>query len=232
MSYAPLTQLQGYLELLRDQRAQLDASTQGLFLDFALQGCEELKRLVTTILDAAQATNGIRPPQAEVLSVAQVIGDTLSQVDPHTRDAYTLRLDVPETLAIRADPQYTRQVLRNLLTNAFTYAPRQTAVVIGAAPYDGDGSSGMVRLCIKDAGPGIPPSEAPLLFEQFVRLQRDLAGTTQGTGLGLYMSKQLVEAMEGRIWVESTGIPGQGSCFCFTLPLAPSPPQGEKASAL
>ena len=222
----PLTQLQGYLELLRDHREKLDASTQARFLDLALRGCDKLNLLVNTVLDAAAANNGMRPPHSEVLSVAEVIEDTLSQVDPQTRAAYALQLDVPETLAIRADAQYTRQVLRNLLTNAFKFAPRQTPVVIRAVPCESDGDSPpvMARVSIKDAGPGIPPAEVPLLFEQFVRLQRDLGGIRQGTGLGLYISKRLVEAMEGRIWVESTGIPGEGSCFCFTLPLALSPP--------
>jgi len=75
-------------------------------------------------------------------------------------------------------------------------------------------------VCVKDEGPGIPPALAPLLFEQFVRLPRDLSGPTPGTGLGLYISRQLVEAMGGRIWIESTGLPDQGSCFCFALPQA------------
>jgi signal transduction histidine kinase len=230
----PLTQLQGYLELLRERREQLDAATQAHFLDQALEGSEELHLLVNNVLDAAMATNGMRPPRSEVLMVAEVVQDTLSHVDPQTRQAYALHLDVPETLTIQADPQYTRQVLRNLLSNAFKYSPQQTAVVISATPWEheGDGSVSMVRLCVKDAGLGIPAAEAPLLFEQFVRLQRDLSGPTQGTGLGLYISKQLVEAMGGRIWVESPGVPGQGSCFSFTLPHAPPPPQRDKASTL
>jgi signal transduction histidine kinase len=69
-------------------------------------------------------------------------------------------------------------------------------------------------------GPGIPPAEIPLLFEKFVRLQRDIAGSIRGTGLGLYICKQLVEAQEGRIWVESSGRTGEGSRFCFILPAA------------
>jgi len=71
---------------------------------------------------------------------------------------------------------------------------------------------------VKDAGPGIPPDELSSLFGQFARLKRDISGSVRGSGLGLYISRQLVEAMEGQIWAESTGIPGQGSCFCFTLP--------------
>jgi len=79
----------------------------------------------------------------------------------------------------------------------------------------------MILISVKDVGPGIPPEELPLLFGQFVRLKRDLSGSVRGTGLGLYVSKQLVEAMKGRIWVESTGRVGEGSRFCFTLPAAP-----------
>ena len=71
---------------------------------------------------------------------------------------------------------------------------------------------------MQDAGPGIPPEDIPLLFGKFVRLKRDLASSIRGTGLGLYLSKQLVAAMGGSIWVESTGVAGQGSRFYFTLP--------------
>jgi len=70
---------------------------------------------------------------------------------------------------------------------------------------------------VQDEGPGIPSEEQPLLFQKFVRLKRDLAGPIQGTGLGLYMCKQLVEAMNGTIRVESSGNKGEGSRFCLTL---------------
>src|SRR5258707_14988990 len=66
----------------------------------------------------------------------------------------------------------------------------------------------------------IPPAEIPMLFGKFVRLKRDVVGPVRGTGLGLYICKQLVEAMGGRIWVESSGIAGEGSRFYFTLPAA------------
>ena len=79
-----------------------------------------------------------------------------------------------------------------------------------------------VCLSIQDAGPGIPPEELPLLFEKLVRLKRDLAGPTRGTGLGLYICKHLVEAMGGHIWVESSGRMGEGSRFCITLPYSTS----------
>lgn len=71
---------------------------------------------------------------------------------------------------------------------------------------------------MRDYGLGIPPKQAPLLFERFVRLPRDLASTVIGNGLGLHLCKTLVEAMGGRIWIESSGEPGEGSTFRFTLP--------------
>jgi signal transduction histidine kinase len=162
----------------------------------------------------------MKPPRCEVLHVAEVFQDVLAHVDPATREAYRVHVECEAELSLWADAQYTRQVLRNLLSNAFKYSPTHTTVVLSVSLCEGEdaGSSRMTRLCVKDEGTGIPPDEAPLLFEHFVRLPRDLAGPVQGTGLGLSISKQLVEAMGGRIWIESAGVAGQGSRFCFTLP--------------
>lgn len=218
----PLTQLRGYLELLQTHSGQLDEAKQKLFLDNALRGCDELEALVRGVLDATETIGGVKPPSCESLLVEEVIQDVLAQVDPQTREAFAIHLDIPQALAVWADPQYTRQVLRNLLSNAFKYSTTQKDIKISAAldtSQRGD-SSGMVCVSVKDSGPGIPASEAALLFEKFVRLKRDLSGSMPGTGLGLYICKQLVEAMGGRIWVESAGIPEQGSCFSFTLPQA------------
>jgi len=78
---------------------------------------------------------------------------------------------------------------------------------------------------VRDRGLGIPQRDVAKLFERFVRLERDIAGPARGTGVGLYMCRMLVEAMGGRIWVESSGVPGEGSTFSFVLPA--SPPQRE-----
>jgi signal transduction histidine kinase len=218
----PLTQLRGYLELLQAHGGRLDEEKRELFLEYALRGCDELETLVEGVLDATETIDGVKPPRCESLLIEDILRDVLARVDPQTREAFTIHLDLLPALAVWADPQYTRQVLRNLLSNAFKYSTTQKEVKISAAPDTGQRSSlpGMVRVSVKDSGPGIPAGEAALLFEKFVRLKRDLSGSTPGTGLGLYICKQLVEAMGGRIWVESEGIPGQGSCFSFTLPRA------------
>lgn len=76
----------------------------------------------------------------------------------------------------------------------------------------------MVKVSIIDQGYGVPPAKQAVIFERFVRLERDMHGTTRGSGLGLAITRQLVEAMHGTISVESSGIEGKGSTFSFTLP--------------
>jgi len=126
-------------------------------------------------------------------------------------------------------------VLRNLLSNATKYAAHDTPIIVSAALYGAlvqrDHPSPEICISVKDSGPGIPPENISSLFGQFVRLQRDISGKVRGTGLGLYVSKQLVEAMGGKIWVESTGVAGEGSTFRFTLPCVPHPRVVAKVTA-
>jgi signal transduction histidine kinase len=219
----PLTEVYGYLELLSTYNESLDTTTQATFLDHALHGCEELHRLVNNILDTMHSDAQLKPPQVQNLLVAQTVKEVLELFNPQTIQEYEIHMCIPETLMVRADPQYLRQVLRNLLSNAFKYSPPQTVVTISASSITESGAaktppSSFVCISVKDSGPGIASEDIPLLFGKFVRLQRDLSGPIRGTGLGLYISKHIVEAMGGRIWVESSGIAGQGSKFCFLLP--------------
>ncbi len=221
----PLTEMYGYLDLLSEYQGQLDAKTQSQFLVRAKEGCQELILLINHVMDALAVTEEVKSPQCELLAVAPLVCDVLDHLDPRKEEVDRLHLSIPEQLTVWANGQLLRQVLRNLLSNAFKYCPKPAAVVVNAALIDtgirGTGSAPQVCISVQDAGPGIPPVELPLLFQKFVRLQRDLSGTVRGSGLGLYISKQFVEAMEGCIWVESTGIAGQGSQFYVTLPCQP-----------
>ena len=219
----PLTEVAGYIELLREHHEQLDPQAQAIFLEYAAQGCEELLISVNNVLDAAEVSDDFQPPHPAELAISEVVQTALEQFDPRRLQEHPLQVEVPEQLTAWADARYTCQILRNLLSNAFKYSPTDTPVVIGAAlreisTQDAQ-TTPQVCISVQDAGPGIPPAESPLLFQKFVRLHRDLSGTVRGTGLGLYLSKRFVEAMGGRIWVESTGTAGQGSCFYFTLPI-------------
>lgn len=216
----PLTAMHGYLELLQEYNEQLDAATQATFIKQVIHGCEELQLLVNNVLDAIQGNLQGKAPQFADLPLARVVWEVLDFFEPQKRQAYQMRVDIPEALTVRADRQYVMQVLLNLLSNAFKYSPLHTSVTVSAALSGTAGTieDQLVRICVTDTGPGIPPSDIPLLFEKFVRLKRDLVGSVRGTGLGLYLSKQFVEAMGGCIWVESSGIAGEGSRFYFTLP--------------
>jgi len=219
----PLTQVYGYLELLGNFHDTLSSEKRARFTFQATQGCETLLMLINTILDAAGTDAHLSPLQAQELFVADHVHEVLEQFEPLQRQEHPVYLEIAEGLVVQADPQSFCRVLRNLLSNAFKYSPPGTRVRIVATRSDpitqsSDGPTSQVCICVQDTGPGIPPEDISLLFGKFVRLKRDQASAIRGTGLGLYISKQLVEAMGGRIWVESAGIVGQGSRFYFTLP--------------
>jgi len=223
----PLTEVYGYLELLAGYSGQLDDTTQMIFLKRAIDGCEELQMLINDVLETVRADNQPQVPHLQDILINQAVKDVLELFDLRTMQDYDLQITISETLMVRADPQYLRRVLRNLLSNAFKYTPPHTALVIDATltinTPTGIPSSPSVCISVKDSGPGIPPDDISLLFQKFGRLNRDTSGPIRGVGLGLYISKRLVEAMNGQIWVESLGIVGQGSRFCFTLPLVVNP---------
>ena len=220
---SPLTALCGWLDILESYHEKLDTATQAIYLHRAKESSKALTCLVNNILEAGQVSGKVKPLQLEACFVARIIREELEQLDPREVEAYTIQLDIMEQLTVWADQQYLRQILRNLLSNAFKYSPRHSLVLIKAAYEDAEHATlkeavPHVAISVKDTGLGIPPAEQSLLFEKFVRLKRDLKGTVRGSGLGLYISKQLIEAMGGRIWIESSGRAGEGSCFCFTLP--------------
>jgi signal transduction histidine kinase len=221
----PLTEMQGYLELLNEHAGKIDTQMQATFLAHALHGCEELHHLIDTVLDALRGNLRHSPPRTQVLAVAPVVEEVLHLFGPQTRQDYQMVLDVADHLTVIADRGYLHRVLLNLLSNAFKYSPKGATVSISAQPYhprfQEHTATESLCICVKDTGPGIPPAESALLFSRFVRLHRDVAGSIRGTGLGLFICKQLVETLGGQIWVESAGMAGEGSRFCFTLPTAP-----------
>ena len=113
---------------------------------------------------------------------------------------------------ITADPGKISQVISNLVDNAIKYTPSGSVEV---KVSDGEGK---VRIAIKDSGVGLTPEMMPKLFEKFVRADDAGKVNYSGTGLGLYVAKQMVEAHKGKIWAESEGV-GKGSTFIVELPV-------------
>ncbi len=217
----PLTEVYGYVELLREYQEKLDSATHTRFLYNASEGCKELNHLVNNVLDALTVSDGSRSVHCEHIYVKRIVHDMVEQTFGHSERLQHIHINIPEQLTAWGNQQYLRQVLRNLLSNAGKYTPPRSSILIKSEMLEHEDSPNEVCISVQDSGPGIPPGEQPLLFHKFVRLKRDLLGNVRGSGLGLYVSKQLIEAVSGRIWVESTGIAGEGCRFRFTLPVAP-----------
>ncbi|WP_338248864.1 sensor histidine kinase [Dictyobacter halimunensis] len=215
----PLTEVKGYLELLRENYPQLDADSAANFLDHACHGCGELESLIDNILEATQLDISISSADIAVISLAEIAQGVIDRLDSQQHE---IQLDISDDLAARASRQQLERVLHNLLSNAIKYSPADTRITVSATLIS-NRLPACPDICIRvqDMGEGVPAADMPMLFQKVMRLKRDMTGSVRGTGLGLFICKHLVETMGGRIWVESTGVPGQGSCFCFTLPGVP-----------
>ena len=131
-----------------------------------------------------------------------------------TSDDATIAVSIPAVLPkVAGDAERTRQVLTNLVDNAIKYSPHGGAIELGVEAGDG-----YARFTVRDEGLGIPLGEQKRIFEKFYRLDPDQRRGIGGSGLGLYISRELVRSMNGTIWVVSD--PGKGATFTFELPLA------------
>jgi signal transduction histidine kinase len=245
----PVMLLQGYVELLRLKGNTLSAERRDDLVQRASRAGESLAHLVQSILDTRRVDQQAKDFAPEAVPVAETVVTAASLVDPGQGKGVEreLHVQVPHELSIWGEKVRLQQILTNLLSNAIKYSVAGTPVEVNARVVSealprsntwrlqrrnaGAGHAGrrMVEIQVRDHGLGIPPDQAPLLFQRFVRLPRDLASTTVGNGLGLYLCRELTAAMGGRIWVESTGVEGEGSTLYLRLPLA-SPSAGAEAA--
>jgi signal transduction histidine kinase len=212
-------------------------------LERALRASRDLKEILRNVLDVGVSEAEVsKQLQLEDLNVRTIVQQAMDTFDPSelgepwlektTLKSRPVSLDIAPDLAMRADGGRTRQVLVNLLSNALKYSEASSPIAISANLMESDGlrvagqpripAGKWIQIKVRDWGLGIPPRDQALLFIRFVRLARDAASSTRGTGVGLYICRVLVQAMGGQIWIESTGIPGMGSVFGFVLPAAQS----------
>ncbi|MGD9375676.1 MAG: ATP-binding protein [Anaerolineae bacterium] len=207
----PVALIKGYAETLRREDADWDREFMQESLDVIGEEADRLTHLIDDLLEASRIQAGglkLEPTDINLPRLAEkVIDGFRTQTDVHD---FELDFD-PNFPLVWADPQRLREVLNNLVSNAVKYSPSGGTVWIGGR-VDRAG----VTVYVADQGIGIPAEEQERIFDRFHRVDSSLRRDTEGTGLGLYLVKAIVEAHGGRVWVESA--PGRGSIFMFTLP--------------
>jgi PAS domain S-box-containing protein len=204
----PLNSVLGFSQILQ---MELTSADQRELVDHIFKSGSHLLELINEVLDISRVESGHINVVLEAVSLADVVAECVRIVTPHA-DELNISLTVDEGIdfLVLADQQRLTQVVLNLLSNAIKFNGDHGTVRIG-----GERSGGTVRLTVTDSGPGIEASLLPRLFTAFDRLDADRKGIL-GTGLGLALSKSLMEAINGTIGVEST--PGAGSTFWIELP--------------
>ena len=228
---SPIMALQGYIGLAKElvERSQADAA--GEMLTKGAEVADHLADLVRSILAVRRLREAELAPKLEAVELAPTLQDVLHTVammfdaQGPVGDA-RFRLLVADDLIVSANTERLQEVFSNLLTNAVKYSPPGTPIIIAAQAATANQrrqlgmTDPMILISVRDYGAGIPPEQTLHLFEPFTRLERDEQSTVVGTGLGLAICKAHVLAMKGQIWVESTGIAGEGSTFVVALPAA------------
>ncbi len=208
----PLTSILGFSKtLLRTDTKFSDASRESFLLEIVREG-ERLARLIEDVLSVSRIEAGKLRLDLKPIDVAPTVGQVIKNMARLT-SIHNFVINVPDDLPqVKADPDKLYQVLLNLVVNAIKYSPDGGSITVTVGKQEGK-----LRFEVEDRGVGISSEHLPHVFERFYRAARGKSGAT-GTGLGLYVSKSLVEQMGGRIWVESEV--EKGSRFFFELPIA------------
>jgi len=213
----PLTCIQGYAELLLERESGALNEERRECLMTVKDSADRLVGLINDLLDLARIEAGRIDLRRTTLDLSRVIQDVAASLRPLVdgkRQRLTLDLDDPLP-AVWADGERVTQILMNLLSNAHKYTPREGRITVAARPDDG-----FVRVDVQDTGIGLSPEEQAQLFTKFFRARPRGAEPAGGTGLGLCITRLLVELHGG--WIMVASAPGQGSTFSFSLPARPA----------
>jgi signal transduction histidine kinase len=210
----PLAAIYGAAMTLRRRDVAVEESQRERLLEVVSSESDRLARIVNDILWASRLESGRMSIAIERCDAAAIAAEVADVCRARIPAEIELVVAAPSGLpSVAADPDKLRQVLTNLLDNAVKYSPDGGRVELEVAR-----SGGRVRFRISDEGLGVPPAEQDRIFEKFFRLDPNLTRGVGGTGLGLYISRELVTRMNGRIWVVSDG--RSGSSFFLELPVA------------
>ena len=212
---APLTAIHCALELIEESGA-CSRREDGQTLAIALRNTERLKRLIDDILDLSQVQSGRMTLSTQACEPAALVREAVESLEPWARkNGIKLSAACAQSCAkVSADPRRTVQVLVNLISNAIKFTPAGGSIRVSAEPGHRE-HAGTVGFSVRDTGRGISQEDQRKLFRFFSKVGSE-EGRPEGSGLGLALSRSLVELQGGAIEVESK--PSRGSTFRFTLP--------------
>ena len=203
----PLGFIKGYSTSLLREDTSWDSETQKEFLTIIDEEADHLSLLIENVLESARLQSKTLPLRFQPLRLDAVLRDVSTRIRARYKEL-DVSLDLNSATTIHADGVRIAQVFENMFTNAVKYAPG-ASIIVGLKQV-GDS----LIATFTDNGPGIPAESLPLIFERFYRVRSEKA---TGTGLGLFICKQIIEAHRGKIWAESN--PGQGTTFFIELPI-------------
>ena len=216
----PLTTIKGYLSMLQEGDAGKLSAAQKDFVDYAFGSSERMVNLISDLLNVSRLSAGRFLIQSKPTDVVQMVADEVRQLQTHaTAKNINLVFQKPDSTfpLVELDDNKTRQVVMNFIDNAIYYTQEgEVRVVLELADKD------HVRLEVRDTGIGVPRAAQRKLFSKFFRAENAQIVRPDGTGLGLYLAKRVVEDQGGTIIFSS--VEGKGSTFGFELPLKPPPP--------
>jgi Na+/proline symporter/nitrogen-specific signal transduction histidine kinase len=221
----PLTSIRALSEILHAD-ADMPAPKRGEFIAIIVKESERLTRMINQVLDLSKLESGNAEWHSAELDMKEVIAEAVATTGQLAREhGASIELELPDSVPpVHADSDRLMQVMLNLISNAVKFCPRQGGRIVIALQVLPDA----LRVDVADNGVGIAPADHELIFEKFRQVGDTLTGKPQGTGLGLPISRRIVQHFGGRLWVRSAL--GQGATFSFTLPLdVPAPRAGVAA---
>lgn len=207
----PLTSLKGYLQILQEQAQFTEDKFLPHALDRANKQVKKMTNLINGFLNVARLQTGKIYLNKEIFNIDDMIGEIVDEVAA-VNPGYNIVLNAGCDLKVNADRDKISQVINNLFNNAIKYSPYGTDIIVSCSELPNN-----LQVSVKDQGPGVPIEEKEKIFDRFFRSENNKTKSISGFGIGLYLSSEIVQRHQGKIWVESE--PEQGSTFCFTLPL-------------
>lgn len=213
----PLTAIKLFIEMLANEEVGELNEKQKIYIIDVQQSTERMIKLVNDLLNVARLETGrlkIEPSLTQFEDFIQNIIEANNVLAKANSCKITFKKPKKKLKKIPLDPKLMHQVIHNIIINAIEYSPSKSTVLVNL-----ERKKGNIKICISNQGPAIPKDEQARIFEKFYRGPSVQKIKTEGSGLGLYISKMIVEALGGKIWFKSPIKGKKGVKFCVTIPI-------------